>query len=141
VNPEAAPSDPTSTNEPPDTPSSWGLRIAFALAALAFVGTGVLHAVRGISRDPADSSSPTRHAVFVGLNLLTAAGLLLRPRWFVFPFAALVLQQLHGHGGRALADLQASGAPRAEDVVVVLAMPLLLGLLVADRRAQATRPT
>jgi hypothetical protein len=102
----------------------------FGLASLAFAATAVIHLVRGLDPGPDDDSSPARHFVFVGINLALAVGLQLRPRWLWAPLAALVVQQLHGHGGKALEAWRAKGELSLEDLLVVLFMPTLLGLVV-----------
>ena len=115
-------------------PPSRLLAVLFGLGALAFVGAGISHVVRGLAQDPGDTSGPGRHLLFVVIDALAAVGLVLRPRWLVLPFALLTLQQLGTHGGRALAALQSGGALRADDVAVAVGMPVLLGLLIYEAR-------
>jgi hypothetical protein len=45
-----------------------------------------------------DSSPAWRHALFVALNLGVAWGCWRRPRWFVWAFGLLLVQQLYSHG-------------------------------------------
>jgi hypothetical protein len=40
-----------------------------------------------------------RHALFAAINLAVVWGCWRRPRWFVWVFAPLLLQQLYSHGG------------------------------------------
>ena len=125
----------------PDPGAPRWVRVLFALVALAFVITAGIHLARGIAPPPGDDAAAARHALFVAINLAAAAGVLLRPRWFAAPFALLVLQQLGSHGGRAVATAQAGAVPGAEDLAVVLFMPLVLGALVWDaRRGSSGRP-
>ncbi len=107
----------------------------FVVAALCFVGAAASHVVRGVGAEGGDR---LRHVVFVAIDLLAAAGLLVRPRWLWAPFAVLTLQQLHGHGGQAWADWRATGRPAAVDVAVALFMPVVLALLVREARAGST---
>jgi hypothetical protein len=121
----------------PEEPSRTS-RVLFGLAALSFVGAGISHVVRGLAHDPGDTSSPGRHALFVVINALAVLGVLRRPRWFLVPFALLVVQQLGTHGVRAVSALQAGGAPRIDDVLVALGMPIVLGLLLHDAKRRAS---
>ena len=82
--------------------------------------------------------SASGHAIFVGINALTALGMLLRPRWFVIPFAVLVAQQLISHGDWAFAAWRA-GWFDWRSWGVLATMPPMLLLLVRDaRRPRAT---
>lgn len=126
--------------EPTEPTARW-LRAAFAVAALAFVAAGISHVVRGLAPPANDTSSPTRHAVFVLINALAAAGVLTRPRWFALPFAALTLQQLLSHGAPAASALAGGAAPALDDAAVALAMPAILALLVVDLRRRGPAPT
>jgi hypothetical protein len=75
----------------------------------------------------------------VAINLGLAAGLWVRPKGFFWVFAALTAQQLHSHG-RALLQV-ASEQHRVDwaSVAVLLALPVLLGLLWQERRARASQ--
>jgi len=108
--------------------------IAFRLFAAGCVAAAVYHAV-GIAAPTLVEHAPAwRHALFVGINAGLAAGFLLRPRWFVYAFALLVVEQVYGHGLRAV---EIWGAERRVDwpsVIVLATMPVMLALLVAEAR-------
>jgi hypothetical protein len=114
-------------------------RVADWIFRLAAIGAclGALYHVAGILR-PAwtEPASPARHAVFVGVNLALAAGLLRRPRAFLWLFAPLAAQQIYGHGLYGWTVLREERRIDWASVVVLLAMPTLLALLVQDRRGR-----
>lgn len=111
----------------------------YALAA-AFVATACFHAAAAL-RPALDPSAPRwRHLLFVALNLGCAAGLVRRPRWFVWAFAALTAQQLHSHGGAFVASLRGPDPVDFLSLGVVVFMLVALALLVADRRGSPGAP-
>ena len=106
----------------------------FAALALGFVAGAAFHLAALASATPDPTSSPLRHGVFVGINLLCAVGLVVRPRGFVALFALLTLQQLASHGALALRVWRDQHRVDGPSVLVLLAMPAILALLIRDRR-------
>ena len=116
--------------------------LLFRLAAIAFVCAAVYHFVAAVY--PAIEKvvygagwlpgyPRWRHLMWVGI-FPTVAGLLLwRPRWLVWPYLVLVLQQLHGHGGNVVRLWEQSGRISWTDAGVLTGEFLLLGLLLVDR--------
>lgn len=98
--------------------------------AFAFVAAAATHVLAIARADPPVS----RHALFVAINLATAAGVVLRPRGFAIAFAALTAQQLYSHGGAAIRAWRDEGRVDWPSVIVVVAMPVVLALLVRDRK-------
>jgi hypothetical protein len=113
------------------------LRLAFALAIAAFLAGAAWHVAAILSPALAPTSPAWRHGLFVAVNLALAAGFARRPRWLVFPFAALVLQQVVSHGGDLVEAWRAEGRVDWPSAIVLVAMPALLALLVIDRRERA----
>jgi hypothetical protein len=108
----------------------------FRALALSFVGAGCFHASAFFDGRVEPRMSATGHAVFVGVNALTAIGMWLRPRWFVIPFAVLVVQQLVSHGDWAIAAYRA-GWFDWRSWMVLATMPPMLALLVRDARRRS----
>lgn len=116
------------------------LRVAYALSALGFLGGAASHVARGWAAAPDDPSSPARHALFVAIDVLAAAGMLWRPRWLVVPFALLFAHQLTTHGVQTASALRAGEAPLLVDGLVSLFMPAVFGLLIHNAvRGRAKR--
>jgi len=116
------------------------LRVAYALCALGFLGGAASHVARGLAAAPDDPSSPARHALFVVIDVLAAAGMLWRPRWLVVPFALLFAHQLTTHGAQTASALRAGEAPLLVDALVSLFMPAVFGLLIHNALRGRTRP-
>ena len=101
--------------------------------ALGFIGAGLFHGRAFFDATIEPRMSAAGHGIFVVINVLTAAGMWLRPRWFVFPFAVLAVQQLISHGDWALAAWKAGWFDWRSWGVLVTMPPMLL-LLVRDAR-------
>lgn len=104
----------------------------FRLIALSFIAPAIYHAVGLVRPELTEPAPASRHAVFVGVNLAVGLGFLLRPRWFVFAFAALVAQQLYSHGTIGWHVWQHEARVDWPSVIVLVTMPPLLGLLAWD---------
>lgn len=105
----------------------WEVWIDRALACV-FAAAAAHHLVAALRGSAIDGSSPLRHAVFVGINLLVALGFLARTRRLravvaVF-FGVLVVQQMGSHGGAALRALR-EGAPFLADGAIAVGLLLL----------------
>ena len=69
---------------------------------------------------------PMRHIAFIGINLILAALMVKRTKWFL-PFLLIIsAQQLYGHGANIIQSLSGSKAALYTDWVVVLLVPVLL---------------
>jgi hypothetical protein len=71
----------------------------------------------------ADSSPPWRHALFAAINLGVAWACWRQPRWFIWAFAPLLLQQLYSHG----TDFARTWPERIDwqSLVVLVGMPIV----------------
>jgi hypothetical protein len=109
------------------------LKWLFAALALGFLCAAVFHAAAFVHPSLEPRQSPFNHALFVPLNLLFAVGTLLRPRWFIFVFGLLCLQQLYAHG---VAGWEAwrEGWIDWRSLLVVVSLPGALALLLYDAR-------
>jgi hypothetical protein len=107
------------------------LFIAFALLAFAAMVYHVIGAIK-----PFDATSAWRHTLFVGINIICIYGLLKRPRWFVWFWGILTLQQLYSHGSHFLRLLSENKFNRI-DFGVLLLMTLIFTLLLAERKVKS----
>jgi hypothetical protein len=105
----------------------------FRLLALSFIGAACFHGGAFLDATIEPRMSAAGHATFVAVNVLTAVGMWLRPRWFVIPFAVLVVQQLISHGDWALAAWKA-GWFDWRSWMVLATMPPMLLLIIRDAR-------
>jgi hypothetical protein len=118
----------------------------FRLAALgALVAVGIHLTALAVPAFGTAAYSPTypawRHVLFVAIDLTLAVLFLRRPGWFVWAFAVLTAQVIYSHGGSALASWQGDGRVKWIDALALVAVPLALGLLVADYRTRTGRRT
>ncbi|MBS1512446.1 MAG: hypothetical protein JST86_16500 [Bacteroidetes bacterium] len=81
-----------------------------------------------------DDSPAWHHVIFVGVSTVCIYGLLKRPKWFIWFFGALTVQQLYSHGSHAL-QLLKEYKINTVDLAVALLLPLVFVLLLVDRRA------
>jgi hypothetical protein len=108
-------------------------RWLFRVLALGFIGAAIFHGKAFLDGTIEPRMSAAGHATFVLINVLTAAGMWLHPRWLIFPFSVLAMQQLISHGDWALAAWKA-GWFDWRSWGVLATMPPMLLLLVRDAR-------
>ncbi len=120
-------------HEPPPKPrlraTHRASSVLFLALALAFAGAAAFHAAAIAWPGIAEPSPDWRHALFVGINLALAAGLLARPRWFAFVFAAFTLQQLYSHGSQGWRVWHLEHRLDWASLIVVVALPPVLVML------------
>ena len=105
------------------------------VAAVLAIGAAY-HAAALVWPALAEAAPAWRHGLFVAINAVMAAGMLLRPRAFTVLFAALALQQMYSHGSHALSTWSDERRIDWASAFVLVAIPIALGLLVrAARRA------
>jgi hypothetical protein len=113
------------------------LRRGFVVIAAFFAVAAAFHAAALLRPDLAEPSPPWRHALFVAINAAAAAGVLWRPPGFVIAFALFTAQQLYSHGAYAIDVWRDERRLDWASVIVLVAMPIVLAMLIADARARA----
>ena len=108
----------------------------FRALAIGFLGAAVFHGAAFFHPSLEPRQSPLGHALFVPLNLIFAVGTLLRPRWFVWAFAALCAQQLYAHGVAGWTAWR-DGWFDWRSLLVVVTLPMALALFVYDARLRS----
>jgi hypothetical protein len=108
------------------------LKFIFRIYACLCILVGLFHLI-GIFY-PINSTPVWRHALFVGINLFCAYGFVKRPRFFVYLFFLLALQQFYSHGGEAITIWSQQHLISSVDFAVVLFMLFAFVLLVVDKQ-------
>ena len=107
-----------------------GFRILAAASALATA----FHAAAVVAPGLGIPGTRLRHALWIPITALGVPLLLRRPRWFVFPFAAVTGFGVYAHIQRLTERWPALDWIAAMDILTIVGLPLALGLLIADRR-------
>ena len=113
-----------------------GGRTAFwfwSIVSASFVVGALFHLYRLFVTDP---SPLWRHALFGAIDLGVGWGCWRQPRWFVWVFGLLLLQQLYSHGG----DFAHAWPERIDwrSLLVLVGMPLVAVALWRRRAASAS---
>jgi len=111
----------------------------FQLFAFFFLITAVYH-FAGLFY-PVNDAPKWRHALFVGINLLCIYGMLKRPKWFMYFFFVLLVQQLNGHGASLMDYWNKNHSISWIDLSVVLTAPLMFLMLAYDWQDKRRRIT
>jgi hypothetical protein len=106
-------------------------RILFIVLA-GLCGIAALYHTTGIFYT-VNSSPAWRHGLFIVINLICIYGLMKRPRWFIWFFFLLLLQQLYSHGSDIIGHWKLEHRIDWISMVVIILMPLIFILLVSDR--------
>jgi hypothetical protein len=101
-------------------------------AGLAFAAM-LYHTVGAVQ--PFDATPAWRHTLFIGVCTISIYGLLKRPKWFLWFFGVLTVQQLYSHGSHLIQLLQETKL-NFIDAAVVLLMPLVFTLLLMDSKSK-----
>jgi len=117
----------------PESARVWTFRVAAGLFTVA----ACFHAACLVDPGLGEPSPPWRHAVFLGINLGAAAGLLFRPRWFFFAFALLLGQQLASHGMDGWRVWTEERRIDWASIAVLAGMPLVAVALTRERKRSA----
>jgi len=104
--------------------------VFIVFAALAFAA--MLYHVAAFVQ-PLDESPPWRHAIFIAVCTVCIYGLLKRPKWFVWFFGILMIQQLYSHGSHLLLLLKENKFNLIDGAIVLL-MPLVFILLLKEKK-------
>jgi hypothetical protein len=121
--------------------------LAFRLAALVAIGIAIYHAVAlfyptvgKVVYGAADLPGyPTGRHLFWAVTFATLAGLLLwRPRWLIWPYLVLIVQQVNGHGGAIWRHWVQDGFVSRGDIGALTCEFFILWLLILDWWARRT---
>jgi hypothetical protein len=105
------------------------LFIIFTVLAFAALVYHIAGAIQPFDKTPA-----WRHILFVGINIICIYGLTKRPKWFIWFVLVLTLQQWYSHGSYAIELWQQQHIIHWISVADILLLPLLLILLIADKK-------
>jgi hypothetical protein len=111
--------------------------VFMVFAALAFAAM-LYHTIGAVQ--PFDATPVWRHTLFIGINTICIFGLLKRPKWFVWFWGILTIQQLYSHGSHFINLLQQHKF-NFIDAGVVLLMPIIFILLLKDKKSTIPSPT
>ena len=105
----------------------------FVFAVLAFAAL-LYHTIGAVQ--PFDTTPAWRHTLFIGICTICMYGFLKRPKWFVWFFGLLLVQQLYSHGSHFV-QVYRENKINTIDAAVLLLMPLAFVLLLTDRKSKA----
>ncbi|CAN5906262.1 hypothetical protein BH24BAC1_BH24BAC1_28810 [soil metagenome] len=100
----------------------------------AFWGVAAAYHFLGIFGKVNDDP-PWRHALFVGIDLLFAYGLLKRPPYFTWLFFFFMVQQYVTHGSKLLDRWEQQAAVDWISLGVLLALPIVFAFLLKEAKA------
>jgi hypothetical protein len=110
--------------------------IVFAILAFAALFYHVIAIYHPETDPPVVSlAASLRHAIFILINVICIYGFLKRPKWFVWFFGVLTLQQLYSHGSHFINLLEENKFNLIDAAILVL-MPLIFILLLMDRKTK-----
>jgi hypothetical protein len=108
------------------TTTIWDRIARFAwLVAVPFAFGAVHHVGAIVSPSASDTSSSTRHLVFVGVNSFFCFAFAVRARWVIFPAVLLAIQQACSHGS-ALLEARRAGVFDGQSFAVLVFLPVFL---------------
>jgi hypothetical protein len=106
----------------------------FRVLAAVLALVTVFHATAVAAPGLGIPGSRLRHAIWVPMAAIGTWLVLRRPRWLVFPFAAVSVFGVYNHLGRLTDRWPALDWIAAMDILAIVGLPLALAMLVIDRR-------
>lgn len=103
----------------------------FYFFSIGFIAFAVYHLI-GIFY-AIDASPAWRHGIFTALSIFGIYGILKRPKYFVFLFGILLLQQFYSHGGDFIHLWQTEHKIDWISLFVLLFLPTVFVFLILDR--------
>lgn len=103
----------------------------FFIFSFVFIAFAVYHLI-GVFYVINDSPA-WRHGIFFALSIFGIYGILKRPKYFVFLFGILLLQQLYSHGGDLIHIWQTEHKVDWISLFVLLFLPTVFVFLILDR--------
>lgn len=81
-----------------------------------------------------NDATPAHHALFTVINFICVYGFIKRPKFFVFAFGVLVIQQYYSHGSSLIEHWQTYHTINWIDFFILFFAPIFLVYLVIDWR-------
>ena len=104
----------------------------FMVFAILFGITALYHLVAVFYN--INDSTPIRNLIFVVINTICIYGILKRPKWFVYFFAALFVQQCYSHGTDLYKTWMEKGKLDWISLLDLVILPTILFFLIKDWR-------
>ena len=102
----------------------------FIVFAMLFGITTVYHLIAVFFK--INDSTQLRNLIFVGINIICIYGILKRPKWFVFFFATLFVQQCYSHGTDLYKIWMEKGKIDWISILDLVMLPTILFFLIED---------
>ncbi|GHM98544.1 hypothetical protein WSM22_00340 [Cytophagales bacterium WSM2-2] len=106
----------------------------FKVVAILGVVVAIYHVV-GIFY-PVNDSPPWRHGVFIVVSLFCSYGFIKRPKYFLYFFAVLSVQQFYSHGSDIISTWQEKHNIDWISVALLIAIPFILYNLIVDAKGK-----
>jgi hypothetical protein len=107
-------------------------QLFFRACSLLAIIAAIYHAIGMFY--PINASPPWRHAIFVGVCLFCAYGFENRPRYFIYVFGALVVQQFFSHGSYLIGQWNDAHKIHWISVALLVVLPVIFFNLLAENR-------
>jgi len=104
----------------------------FIFFSLFFIAFAVYHAI-GIFW-PIDTSPWWRHLIFFALSIFGIYGILVRPKYFVYLFGVLLVQQFYSHGSDFIAMWCEQHKIDWISLLVLIVLPIVFVFLILDAK-------
>jgi hypothetical protein len=106
----------------------------FRILAVALALVTAFHAAAVVAPGLGIPGTRLRHALWVPIAAIGTVLVLRRPRWLVFPFAAVTVFGVYGHLDRLTERWPALDWIAALDLLAIIGLPVALWMLMLDRR-------
>jgi len=108
--------------------------LLFRILACMFTGAAIFHLVNIFYRT--DNSPTWRHLLFFVIGIACAYFFLVRPKYFLFLFIILFIQQYYSHGSSLIHQWTETHTVNWISIAVLLAFPCALILLLQDYKTK-----
>ncbi len=96
---------------------------------------GFYHANKFFFTNGANANS---HLLFIGISVISAFGFWKKPKWFVYFFGILLLQQLYSHGANFYYHWENANVFAGKSFAIILLMPIAFIALLNDSKKNAS---
>jgi hypothetical protein len=108
--------------------------IVFRIFAFLFLAAAAFHFINLFFR--INEAPLSRHLLFILINMVCAAGFIKRPKYFIYVFSVLLIQQYYSHGSYLIRLWQEENKIHWISIGVLITMSAGMFLLMQDARSQ-----